>query len=139
MKHFWSLSPILLFALIFSLSQTNIQSRITEQASETEFAVSDTIIQYTAEVRAIIDAKCYDCHSDKGEDEEAKEELLWDELPNLSNMDKLYSMDAIIESVEEGEMPPEDYLKKHPEAALTTEEAKLIIDWADAIASKLME
>lgn len=136
MKRFWMLSPLLLGALLF-LGQNDLPTTIL-QNNEASSAKLDSI-EYPANVKSVIDAKCYDCHSEKGDDEEAKEELLWDNLSKLNNMDLLFSMDAIIESIEEGEMPPEDHLKKHPKDALTKEEAKLLIDWADAIASKLME
>jgi uncharacterized membrane protein len=140
MKHFWMISPLALFATLLLLSQSEIQQENPANADDTTTMVSDSsVIQYPANIRAIIDAKCYDCHSEKGDDDEAKEELMWDDLTKLSKMDQLYSMDAIIESIQDGEMPPEDYVKKHPKAALSKEEAKQLIDWADAIASKLME
>jgi exonuclease VII small subunit len=64
---------------------------------------------------------------------------MWDKLNQLSKMDQMFTMDEIIESIEEGEMPPEDHIKEHPEAALTKEEAKTLIEWADAIATKLLD
>lgn len=136
MKRFWMFSPLLLGALIF-LGQNDLPSTI-DTNYDRAFIKLDTI-HYPAKVKSIIDAKCYDCHSEKGDDDEAKEELLWDNLNKLSKMDLLFSMDAIIESIEEGEMPPEDHIKKHPKDALSKEEAKLLIEWADAIAAKLME
>lgn len=139
MKHFWMISPLVLLAAVLTLSQSPIQQGPLGVNEPLAIATDSTIIQYPAKIKAIIDAKCYDCHSAKGEDEEAKEELLWDDLTKLSKIDQMYSMDAIIESIEDGEMPPEDYIKKHPEAALSKEEAKQLIEWADAIASKLME
>lgn len=136
MKQFWMFSP-LVFGVLFFLGQNDLPA--TGQHEQEQFFSQLDSIQFPAKVKAIIDAKCYDCHSDKGEDEEAKEELLWDNLNKLSKMDQLFSMDAIIESIEDGEMPPEDHIKKHPKDALSKEEAKLLIEWADAIASKLME
>lgn len=136
MKRFWMFSPVLLGALIF-LGQYDLPTSTI--LAHDDAAVQMDTIQFPTKVKAVIDAKCYDCHSEKGEDDEAKEELLWDNLNKLGKMDQLYTMDAIIESIEDGEMPPEDYIKKHPEFKLSKEEAKLLIDWADAIASKLME
>lgn len=139
MKYFGIFSPVLLFVVLFLLGQSELPKQSFDEKEKISVVLPDTIIQYPAKVRAVIDAKCYDCHSEKGEDEEAKEGLLWDKLVQMSDMDQLFSMDTIIESIENGEMPPEDHIKKHPEAALSKEEAKLLIDWADAIASKLME
>lgn len=139
MKHFWMISPLALLAVILTLGQSPIRQHMVSVNERVAMAPDSSIIQYPAKIKAIIDAKCYDCHSANGEDEEAKEELLWDDLTKLSKIDQMYSMDAIIESIEDGEMPPEDYVKKHPEAALSKEEAKQLIEWADAIASKLLE
>lgn len=136
MKQFWVFSP-LLFVVLFFLGQNDLPPALDQE--EEPQSISLDSIQFPTKVKAIIDAKCYDCHSEKGEDEEAKEELRWDNLNKLNNMDQLFTMDAIIESIEDGEMPPEDHLKKHPGDALSKEEAKHLIEWADAIASKLME
>ncbi|MEZ4989912.1 MAG: heme-binding domain-containing protein [Saprospiraceae bacterium] len=140
MKQFWMISPLALFALIMTLSQSKIvQPNGLSSTNEPIIYSDSSIIQYPANIKAIIDAKCYECHSEKGKDDDAKDELMWDDISRLSKMDQVYTMDAIIESIEDNEMPPEDYVKKHPGAALTKEEAKQLIEWADAIASKLME
>ena len=136
MKHFWMISPVFL-AVLFWLGPNGLPDSATH-AVDTSPVPLDTI-QYPANVKTIIDNKCYDCHSEKGDDEDAKEELLWDNINKLSKMDQLFTMDAIVESIEDGEMPPEDHLKKHPEDALSKEEAKLLIDWAEGIAAKLLE
>lgn len=140
MKNFWMISPLVVFAAILTLSQSAVrQLDIPASTDRTGIAPDSSIIYYPPKVKALIDAKCYDCHSENGEDEEAKEELMWDALTGMSKIDQLYALDAIIESIEDEEMPPEDYVDDHPEAALSKEEAKLLIDWADAIADKLME
>lgn len=100
-------------------------------------AYLDTLkLQAPAAVKAIIERKCYDCHAEGGE-EKAMKDLLWDELPSLHPEDQMYLLDDIVESIEENEMPPEEHLKKHPEGKLTRQEARMLIQWATALADKL--
>lgn len=140
MKHFWMISPLSLFGLILLLGRQPLETPLVSSTEPiVQTAHGDSLLTYPPKIRAIIDLKCYDCHSEKGKDKEAKEELLWDDLGKLSKMDLMYTMDAIVESIEEAEMPPKDYIQDHPKAALTKEEAKLLIEWADGIASKIME
>lgn len=89
-------------------------------------------------VKEIIQTKCYDCHAEGG-DEEAMKDLLWDELPTLHPEDQMYLLDDIVESIEDKEMPPVDHLKEHPEDKLTRQEARLLIEWATALAEELDE
>lgn len=97
------------------------------------------IIKYTGRIKTIIDEKCYDCHSEKGDDEDAKKDLLWDELPKLDKTDQVYALDAIVESVEKGDMPPPKHVRWNPSKKLTQEEAKLLMDWANDLADKLYD
>jgi len=98
----------------------------------------DTIkIEYTGRIKEIIDQKCWECHSKEGEDEDAQEELLWDELPKLAPIDQVYTLDAIAESVEAGDMPPSKHLFWNPSQKLTDEEAMLLINWAADLSAKI--
>ncbi|MEZ5044491.1 MAG: heme-binding domain-containing protein [Saprospiraceae bacterium] len=141
MKTALKLIPISILTLLVFLGNTSVPDTTLAPygTGETLTTTDSVIIQYTGKIKTIIDAKCYDCHSEKGKDEDAKKELLWDQLPKLAKMDQVYALDAIIESLEKNEMPPEDHLKKHPEDKLTKEETKLLMDWADALATKLFE
>ena len=44
----------------------------------------------------------------------------------------------VSDEVNEDKMPPKKYLKKHPEAQLTAEEKKTLVDWADGLAQSLV-
>lgn len=111
-----------------------------DSGSEKAFVRPDTVIvEYTGRIKTIIEEKCYDCHSEDGDDEEAKEELLWDELPKMDPMDQVYVLDAIVESVEEGEMPPPKHVFWNPRKKLSPEERELLIAWAKDLADKLYE
>ena len=140
MKNTIQLLPIALLALILLLSHTSYENKGVLTVEDAPFLKMDSVkFEYTPEAKAIIDQKCYDCHSPAGDDEEAKEELLWDELPKLDANDQVYALDDIIESIKKEEMPPPKYIKRHPEFKLSEKEAQILMEWADALATKLYE
>ena len=91
------------------------------------------------DVKEIVDNKCYGCHSADGKSDKAKEALMWDDISTLSKVKMIGKLDDISEAVQKGEMPPEKFLEKFPDKKLTEEESKLLIDWADATANKILE
>ena len=110
----------------------------SENTANAAYVRADTVlIEYKGRIKEIIDQKCYDCHSEKGDDEEAKEELLWDELPKLGLMDQVFTLDAIAEAVEDGDMPPFLHVLWRPGRKLTDEEAKLLINWARDLSERI--
>ena len=110
----------------------------SEKTANAAYARADTVlIEYKGRIKEIIDQKCYDCHSEQGDDEEAKEELLWDELPKLGPMDQVFTLDAIAEAVEDGDMPPFLHVLWRPGRKLTDEEAKLLINWARDLSERI--
>lgn len=138
MKQSIFLLAIIVFGTFFLLSATMPGPSQFQITTESNRISTDTIvIKYEGKVKAIIDQKCYSCHSEKGENEDAKKDLLWDELPKLAAMDQVYTLDAIVESVEEGEMPPSKHVFWYPQKKLTKEEANLLIDWASDLSDKI--
>ena len=95
------------------------------------------MIEYKGRIKEIIDQKCYDCHSAKGDDADAKEALLWDELPKLNPTDQVYTLDAIAEAVKNGDMPPFSYAFWKASNKLTDEEAKLLIEWSSKLSDRI--
>lgn len=96
-------------------------------------------IEVPADVKAIIDNKCYGCHSIEGKSDDAKESLMWDSIPLYSKDRQIAVLDDIAEVLEKGEMPPEKVIEMYPEAAISPEQAKLIKDWAETTADELMK
>jgi len=94
---------------------------------------------YPTAVKKVIDQKCYGCHSVKGESQDAKDAVMWDNLPNLEKAKLVATLDNIIEVLEDGTMPPEDVIKKYPEAKLLPEESKILKTWAEAKADSLLK
>ncbi|EMO71663.1 heme-binding domain-containing protein [Leptospira santarosai] len=103
-------------------------------------------IQTSDEVKKILRKSCYDCHSDLTEwpwyskifpinvylyrhVREGKVELNLSEWGSLSKKEKSTKGDSILETLEEGEMPPGDYILLHPSAKITREELQILKNW----------
>ncbi|MGW8267021.1 MAG: heme-binding domain-containing protein [Longimicrobiales bacterium] len=100
-----------------------------------------------AEVRSVLRTSCYDCHSNetvwpwysgvipakwlvRNHVIEGRGHLnfsTWSEYPPERAARKL---EEVVEMVEEGEMPVGSYVWLHGDAALSADEAALILDWA---------
>lgn len=94
---------------------------------------------YPAEVKKVIDGKCYGCHSDKGKSQDAKDALLWDSLLNLPKSGQIATLDDIIKVLNENKMPPEGAVKKYPEMKMSPEETRILKSWAESRADNMMK
>ena len=94
---------------------------------------------YPAEVKKVIDGKCYGCHSDQGKSKDAKEALLWDSLPNLPKSSHIATLDDISKVLKENKMPPEGAIKKYPEMKMSPEEIRILQTWAESRAESMMK
>nr|OCA01179.1 Heme-binding domain protein [Leptospira interrogans serovar Copenhageni/Icterohaemorrhagiae] len=56
-------------------------------------------------------------------------ELNFSEWELLSKKEKSTKGDSILEVLEEGEMPPLDYILLHPSAKITEEELEVLKNW----------
>ncbi|MDI7195642.1 heme-binding domain-containing protein [Leptospira santarosai] len=103
-------------------------------------------IQTSDEVKKILRKSCYDCHSDLTEwpwyskifpinvylyrhVREGKVELNLSDWGSLSKKEKSIKGDSILETLEEGEMPPGDYILLHPSAKITQDELQILKNW----------
>lgn len=83
-----------------------------------------------AEVKAVVDKKCYGCHNANSKNEKAKEKLDWDVVANMKKGKRVATLDKINEVLQEGEMPPKKFLETKPEGALTDEERATLLAWS---------
>lgn len=90
------------------------------------------------EVQTILNKSCMPCHSDQGSGLKSKSKLNFDKLNDLDPTKKVSKLLKIAEEIEEKKMPKSGYIKKHPEAALTTDEADLLIKWAEKEAEQIV-
>jgi uncharacterized membrane protein len=103
------------------------------------YSPSEALIEYPEDVKKVIDQKCYKCHSDDGQSDDAKKALHWDKLPNLDKTKLIATLDEISEVLDEGTMPPEKIVKKYPNMKMSKEETKILTAWAENTAEKLLE
>jgi uncharacterized membrane protein len=96
-------------------------------------------ITFPADVKAVIDNKCYGCHSKDGRSEEAKADMMWDSIPLYTKERQIAVLDDISEVLEKGKMPPEKMIEMHPEAALGPDQKEMLKKWAEATADDLMK
>lgn len=92
---------------------------------------------FPKKVNAIIQAKCYGCHSADGKSQKAKDKLMWDDLAGMAKEQQLEKIQSIQKVLEKGSMPPEKFLEKMPEKKLTDKETAALAKWAGKTAKKL--
>ncbi len=110
-----------------------------------EVASFETETQPSSEVKALLEGKCYDCHSNKTDYpwyaevapislliadhvEEGNEHFNVSEWDSYDAKKRDHKLDELIEEVEEGEMPEKGYALIH--GGITEEEKATLISWA---------
>jgi hypothetical protein len=127
------LLPVIGFAFVLfsSFSEFGNDSNLLAPPEE-KFVIPEGI-------NSIIDNKCFGCHNTESTNDKAKEKLLIDKLSDLSKAKLVSKLDGISEVVGKNEMPPEKFLTKYPDKALTKEESKQLEDWAKTASEELMK
>lgn len=107
-----------------------------------------------ADVRAIIERSCYDCHSNRtvwpwyssvspfswfvaGDVREGRRHLNFSEWGRYREGIRIAKLDMIVSEVNKGEMPLGKYLLLHGDAALSDAERELLCSWAGAVSDSL--
>ncbi|MGM0622074.1 MAG: heme-binding domain-containing protein [Bacteroidota bacterium] len=90
------------------------------------------------DVKKVIEKSCFGCHNSDSKNEDAKEELDFKTLNDLSKVRKITKLRDIAEVIEEGEMPPKKFLENYPDRKLTEEDAELLTKWAKSEAAALI-
>lgn len=97
-------------------------------------------------VLSILKTSCYDCHSNEtkwpwysyvapvsflvaGDVEKARKRVNFSEWDKYDDEKRAKKLDAIIEDVEEGEMPLSKYTLMHPDAKMDQSKIKVLKDW----------
>ena len=91
------------------------------------------------DIQGIFDKSCFGCHNSESTSDKAKKKLLLDQFTELSKVKLIGKLSEIAETVEKNEMPPEKFLSKYPDKALTNDEAKRLKEWADKTTDDLMK
>ncbi len=125
--------PVLAFSF---LMLTAFEFTNSDQTGNTP---PEETISIPEDVQGILDKSCFGCHNVESGNDKGKKKLMLDELTSLSKVKLIGKMGDIAEAVEENEMPPEKFLSKYPDKALTDDEAKRLKEWAQNTADDLMK
>lgn len=128
MKRVLTLTFLLLLGFVFLQSNVN---------SPEEAAAAKPTFKYSKKVNAVIQEKCYGCHSEQGRSDKAKEKLMWDNVPGMDAAGQAHILEEILEVVEEGSMPPSRFLENNPDKKLTDDEKALMEKWASKMHKKV--
>ena len=112
----------------------------------------ETEVAAPAEVRGILRASCYDCHSHetvwpwyshvvpakwlvRNHVTEGREHLNFSAWNRYDAQRAARKLEEVVEMVEKGAMPLQGYVALHKGAELTPDEAELLIRWARELAA----
>ncbi len=105
-------------------------------------------VEASSQVMEVLRSSCYDCHSNETRwpwysrvapvswriaqhVEEGREHINFSEWQGLPAEDLEDALEEIWEEVEKGAMPLPDYLRMHPEAALTDSQREVLRRWSE--------
>ena len=106
-------------------------------ASEKEDPTENSI-QMNEEVQAVIKHSCFGCHNTDSRNKDAKEDLDFKTLHELSKAQQLGALKDIRKVLRKNEMPPKKFLEHKPEAALTIEQQDILVDWVKGQSKALL-
>jgi mono/diheme cytochrome c family protein len=125
-----SIMPLLaLFIFIAAQSPLTVTRPVAE----------DPDLDWPEEVVSLLKQSCFDCHSSDASNIKAKGALNFSKWADYKITKQINKLNGISEEVKGKNMPPNKYLDKNPDAALTDVEIGVITNWANKEADKLME
>lgn len=131
------LSVIVLFAAILAMMAFTFPT--FRMAGDRENPPQEKVTPaFPDDVQKVLETSCSDCHGEATINTKAKSKLNLSKWNDLSDVKKVAKMEAISEVVTKGEMPPEKYVTKYPEHALTQAQKDLINKWTADESAKLM-
>ncbi len=118
------------------------------QAQGNHTALFITQTNPSPDVKLILQESCYDCHSNNTEYpwynnvapvsywlsnhiKDGKKHLNFSDWGNYDDEKKDHKLDEVVQMIEAGEMPLNEYTWTHETAKLTEEQQKAVIAWAN--------
>lgn len=112
------------------------------------------VYEIPSNVHGILKQKCYDCHSNNTRYpwyfniqpvgwwmhqhiKDGKSELNFSEFKTYSEKKANHKLEETVELVREKEMPLKPYVWMHPEAKVSQEEEKALVDWISSLGIKV--
>ncbi|MBS1557568.1 MAG: heme-binding domain-containing protein [Bacteroidetes bacterium] len=136
-------------ATVFVVIQFIRPTRNTGEAEGQNFIATKYALP--TEVQSILKQSCYDCHSNQthypwyasvqpigwwiqySHVNEGKQHLNFSEFATYSDKRAKHKLEEIGDEIKEGGMPLGTYTFMHPEATLSEQQAKAIMDWAASV------
>ena len=140
-KILYSLLAVVLIIQFFRIDKTNPEIIQSDDFIE--------VVQPSEEIVTILKSTCYDCHSNetkypwysnvapiswwvKDHINEGREELNFSEWGTYEYKKQDHKLEEVIEMMEDGEMPLNEYTWTHGEAKLTADQKAMLMDWVEA-------
>ena len=134
---------VLVVAIVLVIQVIPVERNVSTVPPGQRFEKTEKV---PANVAAILKVSCYDCHSNNTRYpwyselqpgayfmaqhiKEGKEELNLDEFNNYSKRRKKAKIKSIISQIEKEEMPLKSYLLLHPDAGLTPNKKKVLLQF----------
>lgn len=102
----------------------------TKTVSDSENKLHVMEADMPANVKAVVDQKCYGCHNAESKNEKGKKKLDWDDFEASKRSKQIATKGKILETLENGDMPPAKFLENKPEGKLTKEEVATLMEWS---------
>ncbi len=123
---------LFVFSMVFMFDAERIEEPIGDNSALTKLDIPDNVSE-------ILKKSCMGCHNSASKNTKGKTKLNFDSFNNgkYSRGKQIAKLNGIVKSLSKKDMPPEKFLKKHPERALSASDSKILSEWAKAQASKL--
>jgi cytochrome c551/c552 len=83
-----------------------------------------------ANIKTIVEQKCYGCHNAESKNEKGKAKLDWDAFEASKKSKQMATKGKISEVLEKGDMPPAKFLEMKPEGKLSEAELATLLEWS---------
>ncbi|WP_026968804.1 heme-binding domain-containing protein [Algoriphagus terrigena] len=83
-----------------------------------------------ADIKAIVEQKCYGCHNAESKNEKGKAKLDWDAFEASKKSKQMATKGKINEVLVDGDMPPAKFLEMKPEGKLSEAELATLLQWS---------
>lgn len=119
-------------AAVFFVNNSIKSSLVYENQAVAKFEIPSNVQQ-------VFDKSCVACHQTSSTNVKGKMKLNFDDLKSgeMPKAKLLAKLNGISKALNKGTMPPEKFLAKYPDKAVTESEKKLILDWTSAQISSM--
>jgi hypothetical protein len=102
-----------------------------QQDVEIDLNMSDKVYE-------IVKTSCFDCHLSNSKNKKAKKAMAFDLISREAPMKQISKLTDICNEINDGNMPPEKYIKNFPESELTEAQIKAVCDWVKTESGKFV-